>query len=62
MPPSKKKAASAKQKAAKAKKDAATRDLSHVLRNQPAGITVTDAQHDANSHDQTTLDLNQKAR
>ena len=48
MAPSKKKAASAKQKAAKAKKDAATRDLSHVLRNQPAGITVTDAQHDAN--------------
>jgi hypothetical protein len=46
MPPSKK-AASAKEKKAKENKDAATRDLSRVLRNQPAGVTVTEEQHDA---------------
>ena len=47
MAPSKQ-AASAKKKKTQATKDAATRDLSHVLRNLPAGVTVTDEQHDAN--------------
>ena len=47
MAPSKH-AASAKKKKTQATKDAATRDLSHVLRNLPAGVTVTDEQHDAN--------------
>ena len=62
MPPSKK-AASAKEKKAKENKDAATRDLSHVLRNQPAGVTVTEEQHDANvaSAERRALNLAENA-
>ena len=48
MPPAKKATRAKKKKKTKAKKDAAMRELSHVLRNQPAGVTVTDEQHDAN--------------